>query len=74
VADSGEHAEIVAGPYVVMVTPGEPETGLWCDRCNLPSLVRFPLYLTSEEGSSPCGVGWTCPGCDDGEVTFGERR
>ena len=38
--------------YVVLVSAGEPETGLWCDTCLLASRVRVPIFLTSEAGSS----------------------
>jgi hypothetical protein len=33
-------AEIV---QVIKVTVGEPETGLWCDDCLLPSVVAIPV-------------------------------
>jgi hypothetical protein len=39
-------------PYVVLVATGEPETGLWCDSCLLPSVVRVPLVMITENGAS----------------------
>lgn len=50
------------------IVVGEPLTGLWCDGCQLPARVRFPLHLLSEAGVSP--FGWTeaclhCEGYDD---------
>lgn len=33
--------------YLVL---GEPSTGLWCERCALPSLIVVPVYTLSEYG------------------------
>ena len=41
-----------ARPTIVTVAPllGTPETGLWCDTCNLPSLVRYPVTAVLPTG------------------------
>lgn len=41
-----------AAPYVVILAPGEPETGLWCETCKLPSVVRVPFVMLTESGAS----------------------
>ena len=34
----------------VTLATGEPKTGLWCDRCALPSRIDVPLYVLSSHG------------------------
>ena len=38
-------------PVIEILTLGEPETGLWCPDCLLPSRVRFPWL--SQFGDGP---------------------
>jgi hypothetical protein len=40
---------------VVRVQVGSPGVGLWCSRCALPSVLRFPLVVLSDDGVSPAG-------------------
>ncbi len=40
---------------VVVPEPGTPDTGLWCDHCQLPSLVRFPMNAVLPNGVLPLG-------------------
>jgi hypothetical protein len=56
---------MAAADAVVLVSAGEPETGLWCSRCLLPSRIRVPVYLTSEHGSFLAARSDACPGCDE---------
>lgn len=35
---------------VVTFSAGEPETGLWCDSCLLPSAVAVPVMATYGSG------------------------
>lgn len=48
----------------VWVTTGEPETGLWCDRCLFPARIRIPVYLMTASGFTPLGVYDACTECD----------
>lgn len=50
-------------PLIFLVSTGQPETGLWCDRCLLPSRIRFTVYVTTEHGSRPIGVIDACQDC-----------
>lgn len=43
-------------PYVVFISAGEPETGLWCDACLLPSRVRVPVITLTETGSDDTAI------------------
>jgi hypothetical protein len=54
---------VAKAEYVVMVSSGVAETGLWCDRCLLPSRVRFPLYATDERGSGVVATYDECREC-----------
>jgi hypothetical protein len=48
---------------VIDVIPGEPETGLWCGTCLLPSLVRVPLLALGQAGVTQLGTAEGCAGC-----------
>jgi len=48
----------------VWITTGEPETGLWCDRCMLPARIRIPIYQMSASGFTPLTVYDVCAECD----------
>lgn len=48
--------EDVQAPYTLIITCGEPETDLWCPSCLLPSVVRAPLTLIGESGTSDAGT------------------
>ena len=43
---------MTGAPYVVFIAPGEPETGLWCPDCRLPTRIRVPLTVITEDGAS----------------------
>lgn len=43
---------------------GEPEVGLWCPKCNLPSGYRVPIVHVSEQGVSPFGAIKRCHDCE----------
>ena len=49
--------------YVVILSTGELETGLWCDSCQLPSRVRIPTFMTTELGSSDGPLIDECAEC-----------
>lgn len=40
----------------VFISGGEPETGLWCDDCLLPSRVRVPIVMITESGASDTAI------------------
>lgn len=44
----------------VNLTVGEPELGLWCETCALPSLVEFPIYAITEQGVTQMGAVPLC--------------
>lgn len=51
-------------PCTLIITWGEPETGIWCPTCLLPSALRWPLYLLGEDGiGSEPGTLTTCDVC-----------
>lgn len=52
-------------PPAGTITAGEPETGLWCPACLLPSRVRTPLYLAGDHGSFLAAVSDSCAGCEE---------
>jgi hypothetical protein len=58
-------------PYVVLIAPGEPETGLWCNACLLPSAVRVPLIMITESGASDTALSPVelCTECGKQELT-----
>jgi hypothetical protein len=58
-------------PYVVLIEAGEPETGLWCDSCLLPSVVRVPLIMITETGASDTALSPAelCTECGKQELT-----
>jgi hypothetical protein len=63
-ASSGIERPAQDGRSVVLtVVPGEPETGLWCGRCLLPSLIRVPLLALGAAGVTRLGTAEGCPGC-----------
>jgi hypothetical protein len=57
----------MAETVVLWVTAGEPETGIWCDRCLTSATVRVPLYVMGASGFSPVGQVVRCTRCDLGE-------
>lgn len=46
---------------------GEPETGIWCDRCLLPAAITAEVGVYTEGGSlvGPVGTVTRCPDCED---------
>jgi hypothetical protein len=53
------------GTITVLLTAGEPETGLWCGKCLLSSRARVPLYQVDWNGSTLVTVIEVCPGCEE---------
>lgn len=47
----------------VTLTPGTPTTGLWCDTCQLPSLVRIRVHTMTAEGVGIIGSITRCTNC-----------
>lgn len=54
-------AEIEAKEIRVWI--GEPEVGLWCSRCNLPSAWRAPIQRDPAE--TPTSWAGGCTECDE---------
>ena len=63
-------------PIYLHVDGDNAQVGLWCDDCQLPSVVRFPIIQMSQEGVGVCGFHENCMECgefageddeDDGE-------
>ena len=53
-------------PVIQILTLGEPETGLWCPDCLLPSRVRFPWLSQFGDGPlAPCPGEPTLDICND---------
>ncbi|WP_280466805.1 hypothetical protein [Nocardia cyriacigeorgica] len=52
---------------LVTPTAGEPETGLWCEQCALPSVLRFPVAGIVPTGVLDLGVVTICPDCQTAE-------
>jgi len=56
----------VTAPAEVWVTVGEPQRGLWCDACALPSVITVHIQALSKRG-----VGRTmaarCTNCENCE-------
>ena len=47
----------------------EPTTGLWCERCLLPSVVEFQMAMMHGDRILHIGPYSRCSsGCDDGSV------
>ena len=40
-----------------------PETGVWCDRCALPSAIRYPYNTLNSEGVGGGGTLTICERC-----------
>lgn len=51
------------GAFIDMISAGTPETGLWCDACQLPSRVRIRIFATHEGGSDLFGTWDECQEC-----------
>jgi hypothetical protein len=59
---------MTAGSVTVWIVPGDVQTGIWCDICLLPSIIRFPLYQLSDfrgPAASLLGTVEHCHGHDD---------
>lgn len=54
---------LLPGPadFVVHLTLGEPETGMWCDKCLLPAAGRSALFANGLH----VGDFTACETCDD---------
>lgn len=49
---------------VAYVVAGEPELGLWCDRCLTSGRVSWPTYLLTDHGVRRWGRVEKCTTCD----------
>ncbi|GAA1881837.1 hypothetical protein GCM10009773_07870 [Williamsia serinedens] len=43
---------------------GTPTVGGWCDTCNLPSGISWPLYAITPRGVLSLGTYDTCADCE----------
>lgn len=48
---------------VIEVTVGDPETGLWCGTCLLPSVVAIPVMAVCGSRIVSLTVFRECPDC-----------
>lgn len=48
---------------LVHLWSGDTEAGLWCPKCNLPSGIRVPVFIVSEQGVSPLKCVEKCSNC-----------
>lgn len=52
------------GSSIIIVTyPGTPDTGLWCDRCALPSGLGIPIYVLADDGPRLLVYSRMCMDC-----------
>lgn len=49
---------------VLNVVSGTPETGLWCARCLLPSVIKVALFVLEEDGPRQIGTHTDCRDCE----------
>lgn len=52
----------------IEVTVGEPETGLWCDTCLLPSMIAVPVMATCGNSIILVAVHRRCADCGAGDA------
>ena len=62
-------AALAPPPVIVTVSLGEPETGVWCPHCLLPSAVRWPIVADMPR-LFPAGLSVTI--CQDCGAQLGE--
>lgn len=64
----------MAGEIELRLVVGEVETGIWCDRCLLPSAITGHVYAQSLDGRRVGEVGLVtrCPDCQGWIVPAGE--
>lgn len=49
----------------LVIDDTNPEVGLWCDTCQLPSGIRCPVRIITPDGVAE-GVPWSgCVNCDE---------
>ena len=53
---------------VIQTQVGEPETGLWCDTCLLPSMVAVPVITTCGSRILSVAVYRRCADCGAGDA------
>lgn len=53
----------MAGHVTVHIDVGEPETGIWCNDCQLSARCRFPLLHLTERGVSHIATVERCVHC-----------
>lgn len=47
--------------HVITLHAGEPEFGVWCDKCLLPAALTFPIL---DDDDRLMGETTVCPDCD----------
>lgn len=52
----------------VLIEPGEPGHGVWCDDCLLSTAVRFPLSMVTDAGVASVGSVTVCERCEKVET------
>lgn len=53
----------MTGEYVIQLGAGTPQTGLWCDTCNLPSRIVVPVMWLADSGVGKIGESSRCAVC-----------
>jgi hypothetical protein len=51
-------------PIYLHIDGDNAQVGLWCERCQLPSVVRFPIVQMSQDGVGVCGFHESCVECE----------
>lgn len=51
-------------PIYLHVDGDNAQVGLWCDECQLPSMIRFPIIQLSENGVTFAGYVQRCADCE----------
>lgn len=59
-------------PVYLHVDGDNALAGLWCEECQLPSVVRFPILSLSENGVSQFGTHDACMDCGGFDDEEGE--
>jgi len=59
-------------PVYFTIDVDKSEVGLWCEDCQLPSVVRFPVIVLSETGVGTCGFYENCMDCGEFEGEDGD--
>jgi hypothetical protein len=52
-------------PTYLHIDGDNAQVGLWCEDCQLPSVMRFPVVQMSEAGVGVCGFYDNCTDCGE---------